>query len=110
MQCKTKTIAMTRLTEQYQMFLTTFEEHKKRIMDIVAVELQVISTKPLSLGNGTYWVTEYNGEEVPAYWDEDSKKYYPIYNDGKSDEEFGWKDFSECCRLFDAIRDKLFSF
>lgn len=97
------------------MMLTSFEQQKKSIMDMVAVELKVISAQPLIVGNMAYWVTEYNGEEVPAYCylrdysGDGTDKFYPIYNDRNNEEDFGWCDFAQCCILFDVIRKKLFS-
>lgn len=106
---------METMKERYKRMLTSFEAQKRSLMDIIVTELKVIALYPLTIGNMVYWVTEYNGEVVPAYCyltdykGDGTDKFYPIYNDGQSEEDFGWTDFTECCRIFDVIREKLFS-
>lgn len=99
---------MDKYIEIYERALSHVDDVKGYIMSSIVLAIKSISVKPLELGNGKYFYVEEDGVEVPAYWDEYLNNWKPIY-DRHNTGAFGWSDFSECCRIFEAIRRKLFN-
>lgn len=101
---------MERYTDTYAAALKNLIEVKRIIMLSVADNLKCIAAKPITIGNMVYWFVEENGEDVPAYCYlndyQSGKPFLPIY-DKDNTCEFGWSDFTECCRIFNVIRDNL---
>jgi hypothetical protein len=101
---------MEKYTDIYAAALENLNEVKRIIMLSVANNLKYIATKPIIIGNMAYWVVKENGEDVPAYCYlsdyQSGKPFLPIY-DKDNTCEFGWSDFTECCRIFNMIRYKL---
>ena len=98
---------MNKYIEMYERALSHVDDVKGYIMSSIVLAIKSISVKPLELGNGKYFYVMEDGIEVPAYFDDCSNSWKPIY-DKYNTGEFGWSDFSECCRIFEAIRYKLF--
>ena len=96
-------------SKMYENVVTSVIYTKKAIMNLVVMWLKDVESKPIIIGNMVYWVIKINGEDVPAYcYLSDYKNggpFLPIYDDNTG--EFGWSDFSECCRIFDVICDKI---
>ena len=90
----------------YQSLLESTKIFKKMIMDNVVMWIKAVHAKPITIGNMVYWITSLDGEDVPAYcYLSDFQKgggFLPIYDEYNTG-EFGWSDFSECCRIFDVI-------
>ena len=102
---------MERYTDTYAAALKNLIEVKHIIMLSVADNLKCIAAKPIHIGNSWYYVVNHNGKDVPGYcpqcdYDPSNPKFLPIYDEDNSG-EFGWSNFTECCRIFNAIRDKL---
>ena len=70
--------------------------------------------QPLLLGNTAYWICrDTMGNNVPAYCERneyiknrDVSLFMPIYDEFKTC-EYGWLEFGDCCRIFDAISKKI---
>ena len=94
----------------YQSLLESTKIFKKMIMDNVVVWIRAVGGKPIIIGNMVYWAIIMNGEDVPAYcYLSDYKNggpFLPIYDENNTG-LFGWSDFSECCRIFNEIRDTI---
>ena len=102
---------MERYTDTYAAALQNLIEVKRIIMLSVADNLKCIAAKPIHIGNHWFYVVNHNGKDVPGYchqrdYDPSNPKFLPIYDEDNSG-EFGWSDFTECCRIFNVIRDNL---
>ena len=102
---------MERYTDTYAAALQNLIEVKRIIMLSVAYNLKCIAAKPIHIGNHWFYVVNHNGKDVPGYchqrdYDPSNPKFLPIYDEDNSG-EFGWSDFTECCRIFNVIRDNL---
>lgn len=98
--------------EEYERQIKNLNKFKHDIMRSVVTSIKTISVKPLHIGNMVYFYTEHKGEDVPAYcykseYEETNPTFLPIYDEDNT-LEFGWSDFSECCRIFDVIENTLF--
>lgn len=97
--------------EQYSRALENLNEAKRIIISSVASHIKCVAGKPVRVGNHWFYVVEHNGVEVPAYchmnnYDERNPKFLPIYDENNTG-EFGWSDFTECCRIFELIKNRL---
>ena len=102
---------MERYTDTYAAALKNLIEVKRIIMLSVVDKLKCIAAKPIHIGNHWFYVVNHNGKDVPGYchqrdYDPSNPKFLPIYDEDNSG-EFGWSDFTECCRIFNVIRDNL---
>lgn len=90
----------------YENAIKSVNGTKKMIMALVVMWIKAVHAKPITIGNMVYWITTLDGEDVPAYcYLSDFQKgggFLPIYDEYNTG-EFGWSDFSECCRIFDVI-------
>ena len=97
-------------SEMYENAVTSTIYTKKAIMNLVVMWLKAVYAKPIIIGNMVYWIVTLDGEDVPAYcYLSDFQKgggFLPIYDENNTG-EFGWSDFSECCRIFDVILDRI---
>jgi hypothetical protein len=109
---------MESYSDIYKKHLESLTALEKSIMDSIVIAIKTISVEPLKIGNMVYYYVEDNGVEVPAYCyrveygralsEHKEPTFLPIY-DFQGFGEYGWQDFSECCRIFDVIRNKLIS-
>ena len=108
---------MARVThlEMYKKQLDSVDTFKKQLLNHIVTIIKCINVHPLCIGNMMYFYTEYKGEEVPAYCyvsdykqGGDKAKFLPIYDEDETC-EFGWRDFEQCCRIFDVIEKTLFN-
>jgi hypothetical protein len=109
---------MESYSDIYKKHLESLTALEKSIMDSIVIAIKTISVKPLEIGNMVYYYVNDNGVEVPAYcykgeydrtiFEHKEPTFLPIY-DIQGFGEYGWQDFSECCRIFDVIRNKLIS-
>lgn len=102
---------MERYTDIYAAALNNFNEVKHNIIVGIASNIKCIAAKPIHIGNHWFYVVNHNGKDVPGYchqrdYDPNNPKFLPIYDEDNSG-EFGWSDFTECCRIFNVIRDNL---
>lgn len=104
----TKTIIMGKYLERYHKELERFEAFKKQCLNEVVNLFQTIQLKPITIGNGTYYICVHNKKVVPAYLDSVSGEFRPIY-DKDATYDFGWADFDQVVRLLDMIREKILS-
>jgi hypothetical protein len=97
-------------SEMYETALKSVKDARRMILAVVATWIKAVYSKPIIIGNMVYWVIKINGEDVPAYcYLSDYKNggpFLPVYDEDNTG-EFGWSDFSECCRIFDVICDKI---
>lgn len=97
-------------SEMYETALKSVKDTRRMILAVVATWIKAVYSKPIIIGNMVYWVIKINGEDVPAYCQLNDYKtggiFWPIYDEDNTG-EFGWSDFSECCRIFDVICDKI---
>lgn len=102
---------MEKYLEQYQQKMIAVEDFKASTLDSIVTNIKVIAVNPVHIGNMVYYYVNHNGKDVPAYcyyndYKQGNTTFLPIY-DSENTGEFGWTDFSECCRIFDVIRDRL---
>jgi hypothetical protein len=102
---------MDKYLEQYQQKMIAVEDFKASTLDSIVTNIKVIAVNPVHIGNMVYYYVNHNGKDVPAYcyyndYKQGNTTFLPIY-DSENTGEFGWTDFSECCRIFDVIRDRL---
>jgi hypothetical protein len=102
---------MGRCSEMYETALKSVKGTRKMILAVVVMWIKAVYAKPIIIGNMVYWVTTLDGEDVPAYcylsdFPPKDGGFLPIYDENNTG-EFGWSDFSECCRIFDVILDKI---
>lgn len=97
-------------SEMYQTALNGVKSTKKMIIDMAVMWIKGVHAKPIIIGNMVYWVTDLNGEMVPAYCSlydyKTGGEFLPIYDENNTG-KYGWTDFSECCRIFNIICDTI---
>lgn len=101
-------------------FMTEYKEVRDNVkcyehatMEKVVKMLRGVG-KPLLLGNTAYWIcNDTLGNSVPAYCERSEyiknrnmSLFMPIYDEFKTC-EYGWSEFGDCCRIFDAIKKKI---
>ena len=102
---------MEKYIDGYNKIMQQAEDYKATIMESIVSHIKTIAVHPVHIGNMVYYYVNHNGKDVPAYcyyndYKQGNTTFLPIY-DSENTGEFGWTDFSECCRIFDVIRDRL---
>lgn len=98
---------MEKYSDIYNKQLESTKAIQRMIMDHIVAVFKVGNLEPLWIGNMVYFFFEINGVEVPVYayfndYQTGDFNWLPIYDEDNTG-EFGWSDFSECCRIFDEI-------
>ena len=94
----------------YRAALDNLKDTRKTILSNLVHNIKIVAAKPIAIGNMEYfYITMPDGREVPAYrhLSDKDKDFLPIYDEDDTG-EYGWSDFSACCRLFDVIYNKLY--
>ena len=102
---------METYNEKYHKILIAFDNAKHAIMGEIVNMIKTIACKPVHIGNMYYYYVRYGDIDVPAYCNERDynngyQTFMPIYDENDTG-VFGWTNFEECCRIFEAIRRKL---
>ena len=100
----------TRNFDNYTRKIKEMKQLEDAIMFRIVSMIKTISLKPLHIGNHWFFYMMYEGKEVPSYCHQNDYKegceFKPIYDEDNT-ELFGWSNFSDCCRIFDLIEDRI---